>query len=276
MSTPRFSASEVAAELGGPVALLGAGAYGDTWRRGGTAVKIICVDGYPTQRVNREVAGLRRVDSPYVVKLLDVYTVNLGGQERPALEFEYIAGGDVAARIESAEWPTADQALSMLRGLLVGVGDMHATGTVHRDIKPGNIGLRDGDWSRPVVLDLGLARGMDETTITVYPGHVGTVWYMAPEQLEGRPARKAADLFAVGVTVRQVLGHRHPFYDDGVSYTFDEAVVRIQQGPCDLPTGGLGRTIELLDRLVAAPEHERGSAMSSLRRLDDAMGTETR
>ncbi len=260
--------------LGGPVTLLGSGAYGDTWRRGDSAVKIICADGYPPERVSREIAGLQRVDSPYVVKLLDFFTVNLGDKQRPALEFEYIAGGDVGMKIENNQWPTTAQSLDMLTGLLTGVRDMHSSGTVHRDIKPNNIALRDGEWTRPVLLDLGLARGIDESTITIYPGHVGTAPYMAPEQLEGRPARKAADLFAVGVTIRQLIGHRHPFYDDGVNYTYDEAIAKIIKGPYDLPVSDLGHAGELLDRLVAAPEHERGSARSSLRRLGNALGTE--
>ena len=112
---------------------------------------------------------------------------------------------------------------------------------VHRDIKPGNIALRDGDWSRPVLLDLGLARSADEATITVYPAAVGTAWYMAPEQLEGRRARKAADLFAVGVDRARGPGRRHPFYDDGASYTYADMTALIAKGPHPLPAGTPGR-----------------------------------
>jgi serine/threonine-protein kinase len=146
----------------------------------------------------------------------------------------------------------------------------HAAGVVHRDIKPGNIALRDGDWSRPVLLDLGLARSADEATITVYPAAVGTAWYMAPEQLEGHRARKAADLFAVGATVRELLGQRHPFYDDGASYTYADMTELIAKGPHPLPDGTPDPVADLLDRLTAVPEHERGSASSSLRRLGQA------
>jgi serine/threonine-protein kinase len=156
--------------------------------------------------------------------------------------------------------------------LLVGVRDIHASGTIHRDIKPGNIALRDGNWSQPVLLDLGLARGVDETTITVYPGRIGTARYMAPEQLKGQRARKAADLFAAGAVVRELIGRRHPFYDEGENYTFDKAVQRIAEGPNRLPSDVPESVIELLDRLVAQAEHERGSAMSSLRRLAAAEG----
>jgi serine/threonine protein kinase len=253
--------------LGGPVTLLGAGSFGDTWRYNDTAVKIICVDSYPPERLAREVNGLSCVTSPYVVRLAGTRTVNLRGAARPALVFEYITGGDIARRISRAQWPTVSESVALLSGLLTGVCDMHSAGVVHRDIKPGNVALRDGDWSKPVLLDLGLARGVNEATITVYPAALGTARYMAPEQLRGDRARKAADLFAVGVTVREVLGGRHPFYDDGCTYTYAEAIDRIAKGPYPLPPDVPSQVAELLDRLTDAREHERGSAASSLKRL---------
>ena len=168
MQAPRFMEAEVAAALGGPVSRLGSGSFGDTWRHGDTAVKIICDVSYPPERLKREVDGLSRVSSPHVVRLLGTRTVDLRGQQRPALVFEYIAGGDVAGLIADGQLPSAAEGVAFLRGLLTGVGHMHAAQTVHRDIKPANIALRDGDWSRPVLLDLGLARGAGEATITVY------------------------------------------------------------------------------------------------------------
>jgi serine/threonine protein kinase len=267
VTASRFPADEVAGALGGPVTLLGAGSFGDTWRFQDTAVKIICADSYEPQRLIREVNGLTRVSSPHVVRLLGTRVVTLGGRQRPALVTEFIAGGDVAGRIGAGQWPSPADGAAFLAGLLAGIRDMHAAGVVHRDIKPGNIALREGDWARPVLLDLGLARGADEATITVYPAPVGTAWYMSPEQLEGRRARKAADLFAAGVTVRQVLGRRHPFYDDGANYTYADMTGLIAKGPQPLPAGTPGPVADLLDRLTAVPEHERGSATSSLRRL---------
>ena len=267
MQAPRFTEAEVAAALDGPVSLLGTGSFGDTWRHGDTAVKIICDASYPPERLQREVDGLTRVSSPYVVQLLDTRTVVLRGQKRPAMVCEYISGGDVAGRIAVGQLPSIEEGMAFLLGLLTGVGHMHEKQTVHRDIKPGNIALRDGDWSRPVLLDLGLARGADEATITVYPAPVGTFFYMAPEQLEGQPARNAADLFAVGVTVREVLGGRHPFYDAGTVYTPAEMITKIAKGPYPLPAEVPAPVMELLDRLTATRTADRGSARSSLRRL---------
>lgn len=265
--TPRFAEAEVASALGGPVTLLGCGAFGDTWRLADTAVKIICVDGYPPERLDREVDGLNRVNSPHVVRLLDTRTVQLGGVDRPTLVFEFIEGGDLSGRMTGPNSPTIPDAIRLLVGLLTGARDLHATGTVHRDIKPGNVALRRGDWAEPVLLDLGLSRSVDDKTFTVYPGLVGTARYMAPEQLEGRRARKAADLFAIGVTVREIIAGRHPFYAPGVNYTFNEAHDQVLMGPGALPSGVPDVAAELLDRLVAPAEHDRGSAVSALRRL---------
>ncbi len=270
VSTPRYDATAVAAALGVPsVEFLGAGAFGDTWRAGDRAVKIICVDGYPPERVAREVAGLARVSSPHVVRLLEAGGVTLGGRVRPALSFEYVAGGDLQAQIDAGRRPDADEAEGLLRGLLAGVRDLHAAdGTVHRDIKPPNVALRGGAWDQPVLLDLGLARSATEPTVTLYPSLVGTTAYMAPEQLMQQRARKAADLFAVGVTVRALLCGRHPFYDQGVDYTIDQALQQIQAGPTSLPSGLPSVVTTVLDLLVSYPQHERGSATSNLRRLE--------
>lgn len=261
----------VTAALGGPVTFLGRGAFGDTWRRGATAVKIICADDYPAERLRREVDGLTRVRSPHVVRLLETTTTRLGGADRPTLVFEYIEGGDLAARLVRGERPSAEGALTLLAGLLKGVRDLHAVGTVHRDIKPGNVALRDAKWAAPVILDLGLARGVDDKTFTVYPGLIGTARYMAPEQLAGQRARKAADLFAIGVTVREVFDGHHPFYEPGVNYTFTEAQERIAAGPRPLSDGIPEAARSVLDRLVAPAEHDRGSAASAIRRLQEGV-----
>ncbi|MFB8084430.1 serine/threonine-protein kinase [Streptomyces sp. NPDC055992] len=266
-ASPRFSAAEVANCLGAPVTFLGSGAFGDTWKVGDEALKVICVDDYPQARLAREVEGLSRVSSPYVVAFHGLEELILGGQRRPALRFEYIQGGDAECRLNKGELLPVESVCGFLRGLLLGVQALHKVGTIHRDVKPANIALREGRWDRPVLLDLGLAKQMDASTITVYPGHIGTMPYMAPEQLEGRRARKAVDLWAVGVSVRQMITGRHPFYLPHEKYTLDEAFAKLAAGPEVLPTNCPDDAKEVLSRLTAFVEHERGSSTSNLVRL---------
>lgn len=269
VGAPRYDAAEVASALGvASVEFLGAGAFGDTWQVGDAAVKVLCVEGYPQDRVDREVDGLRRVDSPHVVRLLATGSVELGGKPRTTLTFEYVAGGDLADRMDAAERPDPDQARALLTGLLMGVRDMHeAESTVHRDIKPQNVALRDSDWAQPVLLDLGLARAVTEPTLTLYPQRLGTAAYMAPEQMRGQRARKASDLFSLGVTVRHVAGGEHPFYDLAQPATWDELIAATQQPPRPPPPGLDPEVVQVLDVLVSHAQHDRGSAASALRRL---------
>ncbi|WP_297614493.1 serine/threonine-protein kinase [Nocardia sp.] len=259
----------MAAALGTSTAeFLGRGTFGDTWRVGDSAVKVICSNDYPPERVQREVAGLMRVSSPFVVRLLSANTIVLGGKEWPALTFEYIDGGDLQQRIDAEDRPDSAMATALLVGLLTGVQALHnADGTVHRDIKPANIALRGGAWDQPLILDLGLAKSASETTFTQYPGLVGTATYMAPEQLAARRARKAADLFAVGVTVRVAITGEHPFLRRGQTYSYGEAIEAIKGGPAPLPAWLGEDTRSVLDRMVCFAEHDRGSSRSNLKRL---------
>ncbi|MFJ8506761.1 serine/threonine-protein kinase [Streptomyces avermitilis] len=266
-AAPRFSADEIAVCLGEPVHFLGSGAFGDTWQADNEAVKIICTDDYPRARLEREVEGLSRVSSPYVVAFHGLREFQLGGALRPALRFEYISGGDVEQRLNGGDLVPTESIVGFLQGLLLGIQALHKAATIHRDIKPANIALRGGRWDCPVLLDLGLAKQMDASTITVYPGHIGTMPYMSPEQLEGRRARKAADLWAVGVVVRQMITGRHPFYLPNEKYTISEAHERLASGPESLPKSCPEPVKQVLDRLTSVVEHERGSSASNLIRL---------
>ncbi|MGW5736557.1 MULTISPECIES: serine/threonine-protein kinase [Streptomyces] len=267
-AVPRFTAEEVTRELGAQATFLGAGSFGDTWHVGDDAIKIICTDDYSTARLEREVEGLRRVDSPHVVAFRGSMTLRLGDKPRPALRFEYINGGDVEGRLNENVLLPREHAEEFLRCLLTGVQALHRASTIHRDIKPANIALRDGRWQDPVILDLGLAKQLDASTITVYPGHIGTFPYMAPEQLIGQRARKAADLWGIGVTTRQALAGRHPFYAVGEKFNVDEAYRRLSEGPQPLENTCPQRVSTVLQRLTSMVEHERGSVTSNLMRLN--------
>jgi serine/threonine protein kinase len=267
LQQPRFNNEEVAQALGGPVEHLGSGTFGDTWRYGEAAVKVLCGQPVEDARLQREVDGLRRVSSPYVVRLDDIRMVELGGRKYHALVFEYIEGNDVEKRLLRGDRPSSEEAEAFLRGLLTGVEQLHETTTVHRDIKPANLVLRGDDWGSPVLIDLGLARADGESTITAFGAAVGTLHYMPPEVLLGQAQRTAGDLFAVGVTVRQVLTGEHPFYD-GTEQSQAEMARKVTRGPRPLPDGLPAHLTGVLDRLTDSRRAPRGSALSCLQQLD--------
>jgi serine/threonine protein kinase len=99
--------------------------------------------------------------------------------------------------------------VEVLRDLADAIDHAHTFGIVHRDLKPENVMLRsDG---RVVVIDFGLARSFADTTLTTHSGLLGTPLYMAPEQLRGRPAGPAADVYALGLIGYELLSNSLPF-----------------------------------------------------------------
>jgi serine/threonine protein kinase len=263
-----FAERDVIAAFGGPATYLGTGGFGETWRVGDQAIKIIHRE---TERVPREVEGQGRVDHSNVVRLLKVETAAVAGAPREVLRFEFIPGGDVERVLAQGQTLPLGELPAFLKGLLGGIRVLHEAEVLHRDLKPGNVALRGGGWSEPVILDLGLARILDQSSITVYPALMGTGPYMAPEQLEGRRVRKAVDLFGAGVLTRQALTGRHPFHPPGADPDLGAYLARINAGPAPLPVWVPESVRTLLDRMVSPAEHERGSTRSCLRDLGDLL-----
>ena len=273
---PRFTPSDIAQALGVRSAThLGTGGFGDTWLledgEGRKVAKVLYEPNYPFAYLRREVEGLRRAASPRVVDLLGVKLVQFSDGPRVVLFFEHIQGKDVLARLREGDWPSEPEALTFAVGLLEGLAALHAQEAVHRDLKPANIALRDSGWGEPVILDLGLAKLLDEPSVTSYPAVMGTAPYMAPEQLRGDRARKSADLWAAGVVLHLLLAREHPFYDHE-RLDQDTAVARLLQGPRPLPASVGEPLRSLTTRLLSPKPHERGSAARALRELEVVRG----
>lgn len=262
-----FAERDVADAFGAPATYLGTGGFGETWRVGDQAIKIIHRE---STRVPREVESLERVSHRNVVRLLKAEDVAVAGTQREVLRFEFIPGGDVERVLKEERLLPVDELPAFLEGLLRGIQALQQAGVLHRDLKPGNVALRGGAWSEPVILDLGLARLLDQSSITAYPAFMGTLPYMAPEQIDGRRVRKAVDLFAAGVLTRQALTGQHPFHPPGINPQ-DVAAFghRMAAGPTPLPDEVPAPLRTLLDRMVSAAEHPRGSTKSCLRDLED-------
>lgn len=255
------------------VTFLGRGSFGETWRvtdHAGVvlAVKVVLNEQYPQVLLEREVRGLQRVTDARVVALQGLRIVDLPSGSRPALVFEFVDGGDVAGRIGSKSWPSFEETHAFLRELLGAVTALHAADTVHRDIKPENVALRGSSWGAPVLLDLGLAKLLNAESLTQYPTLMGTLPFMAPEQVQQEPARKAADVWAVGVVAHVLLAQEHPFFDGRVAAVLaDEALSRMRKGPRPLPAGVPDETAGVVRRLLSFEAHQRGSAARAYREL---------
>lgn len=206
-----LGACEDAQPIGSP------GGSGECWKvvQGGTATacKVVRNMSEP-ERFQREVEAMTRIQSPRVVRVVSHGTMTTAddGRTHPYLLSEFLDGGDVRQNL-AAQGPPSDADLrSFLAETLVGLETMHASDIVHRDLKPENIVLRNGVWTDPVIIDLGLSRLLDASSLTVYPWTGGTWPYMAPEQLRAERATDRTDLWALAVVAAEIASGAHPFW----------------------------------------------------------------
>lgn len=259
---------------------LGSGAFGETWKvetgAQAEAVKVILQADYPLARLEREAEGLRRGSGcAHVVELRDVARATIGGADRAYFRFEYVPGGDAGRHLRQGRWPDHAELVAFVRGVLVGLAALHDADSVHRDVKLENIALRNGSWTEPVVLDLGLVRLLDGGSLTTYPAIMGTLAYMAPEQLREERARKATDLWALGVIAYLLSEREHPFYrtwEQRVGH--DEALALLEAGLPRPPQLAPPALTELIKKWLDPQIYRRGSARSALTLLDSYGGDE--
>ena len=205
------------------VALLGAGGMGEVYKACDTrldrivAIKVLPADvsADPDRRARfeREAKTIAGLSHPHICALYDV------GDHYGStfLVMEYLAGETLAARLNKGPLPI-EQALSVATETADALAAAHRHGVIHRDLKPGNVMLTKGGAK---LLDFGLAKLMGHgeqpaaaslasaptrtAPLTSEGGIVGTLQYMAPEQVEGKPADARTDLWALGAVLYEML-----------------------------------------------------------------------
>src|SRR6266536_334330 len=156
------------------------------------------------RRFGQEVAAARAVSGIYTAPV-----VASGLNERPPWLATAFVPGPPLDQVVAENGPLPEQALwPLLAGLVEALQAIHACGVVHRDLKPANVLLAtDG----PRVIDFGIARATDGTSLTAAGVVFGTPGYMSPEQAEGRGAGPASDVFALGCVVAYAAAGVGPF-----------------------------------------------------------------
>ncbi|MCX4737647.1 serine/threonine protein kinase [Streptomyces antibioticus] len=172
------------------------------------AVKVVrsesAADAGFRARFAREAELARRVDSPWVVPVLDADAQ----ADAPWLATAFVPGPSLTEAV-AAHGPLPTRSARVLGRLLAeALARVHAAGLVHRDVKPGNVLLAlDG----PRLIDFGIARADDDTALTASGLIVGTPGFLAPEQARGEPAGPASDVFALGGVLVHATTGRPPF-----------------------------------------------------------------
>ncbi len=177
------------------------------------------------RRLAREVETMRRVRSRYVAEVLDA---DLSG-DSPYIVTRYVPGLTLDQVVTEGGPLTGDALARLACGLTAALTAVHAAGVVHRDLKPGNVMIADGE---PVVIDFGIAQLPDTTRLTMTGMFMGTPGYLAPEVIEGRESGPASDVHSLGATLAFAATGRPPF---GTG-TYEMIFYRIMHGTPDLDT----------------------------------------
>ncbi len=207
------------------VAPLGAGGMGEVYRARDTkldrdvAVKVlpdgVAADAEALARFEREAKAVAAVSHPNVLAIYDFGT----DRDITYIVTELLEGESLRQRLQQSSIPWR-KAVDVGTSVADGLAAAHAKGIIHRDLKPENIFLTSDGVVK--ILDFGLARaqqasGPDDRTITLdtKPGTVlGTVHYMSPEQVRGRPLDARTDIFSLGCVLFEMITGERAFRGD--------------------------------------------------------------
>lgn len=222
------------------------------------AIKILAphlaTSGAARQRFAREAKAAAAVLHPNVVA---IHGVSDGGNTGlPYLVMPYVRGTTLQARIDREGGLSLTEILQVAVQVADGLAAAHQQGLVHRDIKPANIMLEDG-VERVSITDFGLARTVDDATLTQSGVIAGTPQYMSPEQAKGESVDARSDLFSLGSLVYVMSAGHAPFRAEtayGILRRItDETARPIRDVRPDLPEW----LAVLIDRLHAKHVDER-------------------
>jgi serine/threonine protein kinase len=157
------------------------------------------------ERFRREAQAAAGLTHPNIVAIFD----RSEWDGTPYIAMELVDGKTLKELVTERGPLPPDIAIGLTEQILRALGYAHRRGIVHRDIKPQNV-ILDGDGQAKVA-DFGIARAGDTSEMTETGAIVGTVQYLSPEQAEGRPVDRRADLYSVGVVLYELLTGRVPF-----------------------------------------------------------------
>ncbi|MHB1456421.1 MAG: protein kinase domain-containing protein [Armatimonadota bacterium] len=162
------------------------------------------------ERFYREARSAGSLSHPNIVTIYEV------GEDRGKhfIAMEFLEGQTLRTILDIEKTFSIERAASIALQVCDALSYAHSKGVVHRDIKPDNIQILPGN--RVKITDFGIARIMEEPSITIDGQVFGTPSYMSPEQVAGKPLDPRSDLFSLGVVLYEMLVGRKPFVGDTV------------------------------------------------------------
>ncbi len=246
---------------------LGQGGMGVVYRAHDTvlqrivALKLVGVsyvdDPEMRERFFREARAAAQLTHKNIVTVYD-----LGEHDgRPYLAMEYLAGEDLQRRLARPDKMPISRRLEVAVDICQGVEHAHAHGIIHRDLKPANIYLAEN--SAVKILDFGLARPM-ASQLTHSNMLMGTINYMAPEQVRAERADQRSDIFSLGVVLYELFGGRKAFEGDSVASTLYKILEDVPEPLPNVDAELPPALWKIVERALAKSREDRYQQVSAL------------
>ncbi len=196
------------------------------------ALKVILPEHYSSPEVGKRF----RIEGQALAKLnhQNVVTVHALGEDKGNnyLVMEYVDGVPLWDLLKAKTFLQPMEAVHYFYQLLGGVKALHANGILHRDIKPKNIIIRKDNSLKIVDFGIAKVKGHPEREITATGAMVGSLYYLAPEVIDGQVASVQSDIWSLGVNFYEMLTGQKPFQDQSRS----ELIRKITSGEIKFPT----------------------------------------
>ena len=246
---------------------LGQGGMGVVYRARDTllerivAVKVISApidqNAELRERFFREARSAGKLSHRNIITIHD-----LGEHEgQPYLAMEYLEGQDLLARMAAPQRMSLRRKVEIATEICEGLDYAHVHGVVHRDIKPANIFITDGGTVK--ILDFGLAR-LVTSELTRSNMMMGTINYMAPEQIRGEKVDHRADIFSTAVVVYELLSGRRAFDADSFAATLYKILQEVPEPLQQIDPAIPAELIHIVDCGLAKARDERYQHMSEM------------
>ena len=220
------------------------------------AIKVLhphlATHGTARQRFAREAQAVARISHPNVVPIHDVAAEH----QPPYIVMGLVTGGSLQEKIDRDGALSLEESLGIAMQIAEGLVAAHAQGLVHRDVKPANI-MMEARWQRVLITDFGLARALDDASLTVSGMLAGTPQFMSPEQANGEDIDARSDLYSLGSVLYTMLTGHPPFRAESAA----AVLRRVSQGefrPAFSVQEQLPEWVQtLLHRLMARDRNQR-------------------
>ncbi len=227
------------------------------------ALKIIgaSIEGNPElrERFFREARAAGQLSHRNVITIHD-----LGEHDgQPYLAMEFLTGEDLQRRLSRPEPMSLARKLEIAADICDGLSYAHRRGLIHRDIKPANIFITDEGVVK--LLDFGLAR-MVTSELTASNMMLGTLNYMAPEQVRGERTDHRADIFSFGVVLYEILSGRKAFQGDSFATTLYKILQDVPEPLQNIDASLPYEVVRLVEKSIAKLKEERYQDLSDLAR----------